>query len=73
MREHLKLLVESFNDEQGLPENAFIATYALISLEMGVKAASKFNNCVDAIDGYFYTDCASAGQIWELMERAEKE
>ena len=52
--QHIKDLGKSFDDDDGLPEDTYSATWSLINEGMGPNTANKWSRAVDATDGKFY-------------------
>ncbi len=50
----LRALVKSFENEDGLPREAFRATCDLLSAQIGSHARYEFVNTIRATDGQFY-------------------
>ena len=51
---NIRKLIESFQTDDGLPENIFWLAYNFIGETLGQKAQSVFSFMVDATDGRFY-------------------
>ena len=54
MKELVKSLMMSFDDEQGLPEATYMATREIVEEIFGPDAADMFSKYIDATDGRFY-------------------
>lgn len=52
--QHIKDLGKSFDDDDGLPEDTYSATWSLINEGMGPNTANEWSRAVDATDGKFY-------------------
>ncbi len=49
-------IVMAFDDEDGLPESVYNATYSLISELVSESVANEFAHLIDATDGFFYAN-----------------
>lgn len=67
----LLALVGSFDDEDGVPESTYNATYELIEVILGTDAANLFSRYMDATDGRFYLK--SEQHAVELLEEMVKD
>ncbi len=52
--QHIKDLGKSFDDDDGLPEDTYSATWSLINEGMGSNTANEWSRAVDATNGKFY-------------------
>jgi len=68
----LKTLVESFDDEQGLPEATYDATKELIAVMLGETAKIFFISCIDATEGRFYVK-SGVTNIWKYVTTGKTE
>ena len=64
MKDAIKHLIMSFDDDEGLPEATYDATYNIIQIMFGQKAASTFSRYVDSTGGRFYV---KRGAMPELL------
>jgi len=64
MNDAIKNLIMCFDDENGLPEAVYDATYEVIEQTLGEPAASTFSNYMDASDGMFYIRRDS---LWSML------
>lgn len=67
----LKKLIESFDDEQGLPENTFEATRQLIEVMLGVESSLMFSNLIDATEGRFYSKVSAENLLEQVFSKCE--
>jgi hypothetical protein len=63
----LQRLVESFDDDDGLPENAYNATCDLLQALLGDDAAKVFASSVGSANGRFWLKSKAVQGVWQRI------
>ena len=71
----IKSLIEMFDDEPGVRDDAYSYAFDEIDHHLGGKAAKAFESGIDGDDGYYFIDRrTSVNELWqEILDAAKND